>query len=332
MFRDGPASLWYKGAVTIWSADVAEPCCDDLNDDNLPDAAGVLLDASCQPLPDSGLADDMHHAIEPRSRHPLAGQEQEQRVAHAACPLVDQIEERIWPGLDYNSPPIHSSSNDHEQPPGDTPPAPRELAPIEGETGQALSPHSRWADGSESAGSDGVKDLSPTAAPSLPAPLSRAALVAVKEQLAAYTGPVARLLVDRYADQALCLTSLAALLVPHIPCDAGRRQFSSALEALAVDIEHRSGGDKSSVDGEASDEDGSPSATKAEPRNALTPELVNGAAAELAVYLGPIAQVIARREAVSAIDPHTLLVRLAAAIPRVEDRVAFLRACSVHAD
>jgi serine/threonine-protein kinase len=58
-----------------------------------------------------------------------------------------------------------------------------------------------------------------------------------------------------------------------------------------------------------------------------TPQQIQAAGAKLAAYLGPIAHVIAKREAESVVDLDTLLQRLTEAIHNDADRNGFRAAC-----
>ncbi|MFL9961251.1 serine/threonine-protein kinase [Paraburkholderia sediminicola] len=159
-------------------------------------------------------------------------------------------------------------------------------------------------------------------------------LAAVQAWLAAQVGPVARLLVARAATRAADLPTLSALLVPHIPSDKGRKQFADALSTLAQETWHASlrtdtsprpsqpqtaQRDVTSLDGSA-------------PSTSLTPEQIRAAALQLAVYLGPIAQLIVKREAPRALDLRMLQQRLAEAISNDHDRASFLRATGLRTD
>ncbi|SAL80465.1 serine/threonine protein kinase [Caballeronia arvi] len=133
-----------------------------------------------------------------------------------------------------------------------------------------------------------------------------AMLAPVETQLAAQIGPVARLLVRRAAARiadAPDLPALVALLAPHVPSDKGRAQFIAAFA------------------------DGSKAGTSqgSSPSSSLDVDEVRAAALRLAVYLGPIAQIIAKREASRAASLRALHERLAAAISSEADRACFER-------
>jgi serine/threonine-protein kinase len=139
-----------------------------------------------------------------------------------------------------------------------------------------------------------------------------AMLASVEMQLAGQIGPVARLLVRRAAARiagAPDLPALIALLAPHVPSDKGRALFVAAFEE---------GSRAGTTHGAATSLDASrfPS---------LGVEEVQAAASKLAVYLGPIANIVAKREASRSGSLEALHERLAAAISNEHDRSRFRR-------
>ncbi|WP_248323898.1 MULTISPECIES: serine/threonine-protein kinase [unclassified Caballeronia] len=121
--------------------------------------------------------------------------------------------------------------------------------------------------------------------------------------LAAQIGPVARLLVRRCAQRATDLAALVTLVAPSIPSEKARAQFIAAFAGDASMSASRSGHAQSS----------------------LAPEDVQASARKLAVYLGPIALILAKREAARVQDIGALHARLAAAISNPRDRELFSR-------
>ncbi|WP_250475494.1 serine/threonine-protein kinase [Caballeronia sp. GAFFF1] len=121
--------------------------------------------------------------------------------------------------------------------------------------------------------------------------------------LAAQIGPVARLLVRRCAQRAADLAALVTLVAPSIPSEKARAQFIAAFASDASIAASRTGHAQSS----------------------LPPEEVQAAARKLAVYLGPIAVILAKREAARVQDIGALHARLAAAISNPRDRELFSR-------
>ncbi|SAL00040.1 serine/threonine protein kinase [Caballeronia pedi] len=134
-----------------------------------------------------------------------------------------------------------------------------------------------------------------------------ATLASVEARLAAQIGPVARLLVRRAAARsadAPDLPALVALLAPHVPSERGRAQFVAAFaDGSSAGTAHGAALAPSSLDAEE----------------------VRAAALKLAVYLGPIATLVAKREAVRAASLRALHERLAAAISDQYDRARFQR-------
>ncbi|WP_063936320.1 serine/threonine-protein kinase [Caballeronia temeraria] len=134
-----------------------------------------------------------------------------------------------------------------------------------------------------------------------------ATLASVEARLAAQIGPVARLLVRRAAARiadAPDVSALVALLAPHVPSDKGRAQFVAAFADGSV----------------AGTTHGTSSAA-----SLLDADEVRAAALKLAVYLGPIATIIAKRESARAVSLRALHERLAAAISNEHDRARFQR-------
>jgi serine/threonine protein kinase len=159
-------------------------------------------------------------------------------------------------------------------------------------------------------------------------------LAAVEARLAAQVGPVARLLVARAAGRAADLPTLSALLVPHIPSDRGRKQFTDALSTLTQETARGTlSTDKSqlALQPQSAQRDGT-SMGASTSVTALTPEQIRAAALQLAVYLGPIAHLIVKREAPRALDLRMLQQRLADAISNDHDRASFLRATGLRTD
>ncbi|KXU82847.1 hypothetical protein CR51_42600 [Caballeronia megalochromosomata] len=139
-----------------------------------------------------------------------------------------------------------------------------------------------------------------------------AMLASVETQLAAQIGPVARLLVRRAAARIANgpdLPALIALLAPHVPSDKGRAQFIAAFEEGS----------------RAGSTQGAASSSGASHFTSLGAEEVQAAALRLAVYLGPIANIVARREASRVTSLRALHERLAAAISNAHDRARFER-------
>ena len=127
-----------------------------------------------------------------------------------------------------------------------------------------------------------------------------------KARLAGILGPIARLLVDKACDRAKSGPELFRLVALHIDDDAERERFlassgtgDSRGSSAAVPVDEASG--------------------------ALGAAEVAAAARSLARYLGPIAPVLARREAKGCGSLDQLGERLAGLIPDQAERDEFLR-------
>jgi eukaryotic-like serine/threonine-protein kinase len=139
-------------------------------------------------------------------------------------------------------------------------------------------------------------------------------LASVEARLAAQIGPVARLLVRRAAARianAPDLAALVALLAPHVPSEKGRAQFVAAFADGS-----RAG---------ATTHGGASLQPETSRFTSLGADEVQAAALKLAVYLGPIATIVAKREAARANSLRALHERLAAAISNEHDRARFER-------
>jgi hypothetical protein len=157
--------------------------------------------------------------------------------------------------------------------------------------------------------------------------LTHKMLASVEAQLAKEIGPVARVLVAKYAKQSEDLASLGAHLEEHVPSVEGRFRLKKALLDLAEGTRHGNGVDSTRA-GLRVLQGRQPIAPHvSEQRGAPTPQQIQAAGAKLAAYLGPIAHVIAKREAESVADLDTLLRQLAEAIRNDADRNAFRAAC-----
>jgi hypothetical protein len=157
--------------------------------------------------------------------------------------------------------------------------------------------------------------------------LTHKMLAAVEAQLAKEIGPVARVLVAKYAKQSEDLASLGVHLGGHIPSETGRIRFEKALLALSEEMHHGSGVDATQAGLRTLQQRQDVAPCISDQRGAPTAQQIQAAGAKLAAYLGPIAHVIAKREAQSAVDLDTLLQRLTEAIRNDADRDGFRAAC-----
>jgi serine/threonine-protein kinase len=163
---------------------------------------------------------------------------------------------------------------------------------------------------------------------SAPVALPAATLGVIGTRLAAEIGPVAPFLVAQYATRASDLTELAALLLAHIPCSAGRERFSIALTMMRDETAPAPVQDDARERAPISDEEHGTTLGHRERHASLLPEQVQDAAWRLAHYVGPVAHVIAKREAGVAPDLRTFHENLASSIGNEADRAAFRRAVS----
>jgi hypothetical protein len=157
--------------------------------------------------------------------------------------------------------------------------------------------------------------------------LTHKMLASVEAHLAKEIGPVARVLVAKYAKQSEDLGSLEAHLEEHIPSVEGRCRLKKALLDLAEGTRHGNGVDSTRAGLRVLQGRQSVAPHLSEQRGAPTPQQIQAAGAKLAAYLGPIAHVIAKREAGSVVDLDTLLQRLTEAIRNDADRNGFRAAC-----
>jgi serine/threonine protein kinase len=161
----------------------------------------------------------------------------------------------------------------------------------------------------------------------------------IELQLARHIGPLASLLVRRAAAQAGDLRELAEQLLPRLQNESARREFERTFALLAsdspelsiaavpvpADVAGASIGAPSGASNKAAT-----SATPARRSAAQTSEQVDqptidAAARQLAVYLGPIAKVIASREAKRAADAGEFYRLLEACITDADQRERFQR-------
>jgi hypothetical protein len=148
---------------------------------------------------------------------------------------------------------------------------------------------------------------------------------AIEAQLSAHVGPIARLLVARYSALHTSMDGLVEQLVDHIPSRAGREKFRAALgTALAATRVGAGQHERLSVKPLRQAEQDT-TTREDSLGEAPLPEQIDAAALKLARYLGPIARVIAKREASVAADLRTFHDRLALSIANEVDRAAFLR-------
>jgi class 3 adenylate cyclase len=139
-----------------------------------------------------------------------------------------------------------------------------------------------------------------------------AALLAAEEQrLAAYIGPLARVIVRRAAETARSPGALCSALAAAIPDPADRASFlAAAPEAAEPTV--------------ALARQPIPAEVVAAPAPALAPAELAAAERRLASYIGPLAPLLVRRAARDARDRQDFYARLGASIANSADRAAFL--------
>jgi serine/threonine-protein kinase len=161
----------------------------------------------------------------------------------------------------------------------------------------------------------------PGAMPEWLAPLAQDLQLALSTQI----GPVARLVLKNTARDALDLEDLCARLLPHIGSDAGRGQFQEGVR----DIKKKHGlaalstmGARSQVQQagtQLTQMTGMPTLLQ------LSPELMEAAQHKLAVYVGPIAKVLAKRASKMTGNADEFYRLLADNLPDPQERARFLK-------
>jgi hypothetical protein len=151
----------------------------------------------------------------------------------------------------------------------------------------------------------------------------------IELQLAAHIGPLASLLVTRAAAQTSDLRELTEQLLPLLPNETARREFATTLTTLVHGspdarfstalAQAGAGGVASSASAAASLRSATGAAAPQAP-DALDQSTIDAAARKLAVYLGPIATVIAAREAKRAASTEEFYRMLEASIADADQR------------
>jgi serine/threonine-protein kinase len=144
--------------------------------------------------------------------------------------------------------------------------------------------------------------------------------------LSTQIGPVARLVLKNTAREARDLDDLCARLLPHIGSEAGRAQFQDAVR----DIRKKHGLSTMSTMGGRSQAQ-SPGAAELTQMTGmptllqLAPELMEAAQQKLAVYVGPIAKVLAKRASKMTGNADEFYRLLADNLSDPQERARFLR-------
>ncbi len=148
--------------------------------------------------------------------------------------------------------------------------------------------------------------------------LPAALLAAEERRLAAYIGPLARVIVRRAAESALSVGELCSAIAAAIPDPADRASFlAAAPTGSAPEAPAPIAGDRRA-----------PRPAVAAPSNQLQLSEAELSQAEhrLARHIGPLAGVLVRKAARAATDRRDFYARLGASIANPADRAAFLAA------
>jgi serine/threonine protein kinase len=147
--------------------------------------------------------------------------------------------------------------------------------------------------------------------------------------LSTQIGPVARLVLKNTAREAADLDDLCARLLPHIGSDAGRAQFQDALREIKKKHGMSTLGTMGSRNqGQAGANTGATQLTQMTGMPTLlqlSPELMEAAQQKLAVYVGPIAKILAKRASKMTGNADEFYRLLAENLPDPVDRARFLR-------
>jgi hypothetical protein len=145
----------------------------------------------------------------------------------------------------------------------------------------------------------------------------------LQHALSTQIGPVARLVLKNAARDALDLDDLCARLLPHIGSDAGRAQFQDSVR----DIKKQHGlATLGTMGARQTQATGGPTGMTGMPTLLqLSPELMDAAQHKLAVYVGPIARVLAKRAAKMTGNADEFYRLLADNLPDPQERARFLK-------
>ena len=146
-----------------------------------------------------------------------------------------------------------------------------------------------------------------TAATATPAPVDAAQLARLENTLVRAVGPIGKQLVARAAQSHSSLPELCRALATHIPTPKEREEF---LRSFAR---------------ETTPPSPVPAPTPTPPAPTFDAELIRTVKQKLAMFLGPIANIMVDRAARTARSPRELWEALAAQIPQESERQAFLK-------
>jgi eukaryotic-like serine/threonine-protein kinase len=149
----------------------------------------------------------------------------------------------------------------------------------------------------------------------------------IERQLAEHIGPLASLLVRRAAAQAGDLQTLAGQLLPRLPNESARREFERTFALLESGTTGTSMPASSTSAGVVGASLGAPASTipGSSAAGLIDQTSIDAATLKLAAYLGPIAKVIAGREAKRAANLEEFHERLEASIADAAQRERFRR-------
>ncbi len=151
-------------------------------------------------------------------------------------------------------------------------------------------------------------------------------LSTVERQFAGFVGPMARVMVRKAASQARDLAGLYSLLSENIGAPAERRRFVDGLKDSGTAVTTQSLRTVTAHSGTRSAQQSTAHSPAAPATDALPPlnqAFVDQIAGRLAVHIGPIAKVVAKKAAQKA-TTRSEFVRLVAAHLGAQERGAFL--------
>jgi len=164
--------------------------------------------------------------------------------------------------------------------------------------------------------------------PSAPHAWDDTVLSTVERQLARFVGPMAKIMVRQAAPQAHDVHELYAMLAAGIADPVRRESFVRQPEVIEASGAHRAGGTASGAGvrtgTRANDVHGALASQSRPGTRPLETAFVDRTTTCLAVYLGPIAKVVARKAAAQSTDEGDFVERCAANLG-TQDRRAFLR-------
>jgi serine/threonine-protein kinase len=144
--------------------------------------------------------------------------------------------------------------------------------------------------------------------------------------LSTQIGPVAKLVLKNAARDAIDLDDLCGKLLPHIGSDAGRAQFQDSVREIKKKhglstLATMSGRSQAGAPKTATQ----PTQTGMPTVQQLSSELIEAAQMKLAVYVGPIAKVLAKRAAKMTGNADEFYRLLAENLPDPQERARFLK-------